>query len=109
MLRICHIGMHGQIYEEAAKNQPKQTRSITTNRTFEFPPIQWDAFDTYQQKVDACQIPDSLLPLLPTAELVQICMEYPLLMDAYAFDTLVKGMKEVINRFNGLKEPFGWK
>lgn len=79
------------------------TRSANA-ASFEFPEINWAAYDTHAQKVAACQIPDSILPNIPTAELVGICMEYPLLFDAYAFNTPLQGMKVVASRFNGLQE-----
>lgn len=37
-------------------------------------------------------------------ELVEICMKYPLLFDAYAFNTPLQGLKVVASRFNGLQE-----
>lgn len=80
------------------------TRASLGERTFVFPPIQWESFDTHEQKLAACQIPDSLLNKISTTELVQICMEYPLLFDAFAFDTPLKGLKVVASRFNGFQE-----
>lgn len=73
-------------------------------RTFVFPSIQWENFDSHDQKLAACQIPDSVLCQIPTEELVEVCMEYPLLFDAFAFDTPLKGLKVVASRFNGLQE-----
>ena len=64
------------------------------------------SFETHQQKIDACRIPDNLLPLLSTEELVEICMEYPLLIDAYAYNNIVEGMQQVTSRFNGFQELF---
>ena len=54
---------------------------------FDFPTIQWEMFETHEQKLAACEIPDSILPKIPTKDLVEICMKYPLLLDAYAFNT----------------------
>lgn len=71
---------------------------------FDFPTIQWETFETYDQKLAACEIPDSILPKIPTENLVEICMKYPLLLDAYAFNTPLQGIKTVASRFNGFKE-----
>lgn len=79
------------------------SRSVNLS-SFEYPAIQWSAFDTHEQKVAACEIPDSILPNIPTEELVEICMEYPLLFDAYAFDSPLEGIKKVVSQFNGFKE-----
>lgn len=89
--------------EASLVEEEATTRSIN-EASFEFPEINWAAYDTHAQKVAACQIPDSILPDIPTAELVDICMEYPLLFDAYAFNTPLQGIKVVASRFNGLQE-----
>ena len=80
-----------------------ESRSIKAT-VFEFPEIQWEAFETHGQKLAACEIPDSILPMIPTEELVEICMKYPMLLDAYAFNTPLQGIKIVASRFNGFKE-----
>ncbi|WP_294471619.1 hypothetical protein [uncultured Bacteroides sp.] len=72
--------------------------------SFEFPTIQWSAFETHEQKLAACEIPDSILSNLSTEELVEICMKYPLIFDAYAFNSPLQGIKKVVSRFNGFKE-----
>lgn len=81
-----------------------QVRSISRQPVFEFPNIQWASYDNHQQKLDACQIPDSLLSKIPTDELVKICMDYPMLLDAYAFNSIVQGMERVVSEFNGFTE-----
>lgn len=83
-----------------------ESRGIN-NLTFEFPAIQWGKFETHEQKIAACEIPDSILSDIPTEELVEICMKYPLLLDAYAFNTPLQGIKTVASRFNGFKELMG--
>lgn len=80
-----------------------ETRSIEP-RHFTFPPLQWENFKTHQEKLAACQIPDNILQEIPTDELIKICLEYPLLFDAFAFDTPIVGLKKVISRFNGFQE-----
>lgn len=90
--------------EEMNSSQSRAvSRSIGTP-SFEFPNIQWETFDTHDQKLAACEIPDSILPNIPTEELVEICMNYPLIFDAYAFNSPLQGIKKVISRFNGFQE-----
>ncbi len=76
----------------------------TETPSFEFPDIQWATFDTHEQKLAACEIPDSILSGISTEELVKICMKYPLIFDAYAFNSPLVGIKKVCSRFNGFKE-----
>ena len=73
------------------------SRSVNLS-SFEYPAIQWSAFDTHEQKVAACEIPDSILPNIPTEESVEICMEYPLFFDVYAFDSPLRGIKKVVSQ-----------
>ncbi|MDR1259561.1 MAG: hypothetical protein LBK65_09870 [Tannerellaceae bacterium] len=65
---------------------------------------QWKAFTTYQEKVDACQIPEDVLSKLSTKELAEICMDYPLAFDFLAIDNARLGMRLTITQFNGLTE-----
>jgi len=88
-------------------SQPDKEESVSRSgdsSVFEYPVIDWASFDTHAQKVAACAIPESLLPEIPTRELVALCMEYPLIFDAYAFDTPLIGLKTVASRFNGMQE-----
>lgn len=85
-------------------NLTKLNSRSVNDPIFEFPAIQWEALETHEQKLAACEIPDSILPSIPTKDLVKICMEYPLLLDAYAFNTPLQGIKTVASRFNGFKE-----
>lgn len=91
------------------ENQATTVLAEISSRTikdasFEFPTIQWEMYETHEQKLAACQIPDSILSDIPTDELVKICMNYPLILDAYAFNSPAEGLKKVISRFNGFQE-----
>ena len=89
---------------EVPSSVEKMKSRNVSGRVFEFPDIQWTLLDTYSQKLAACQIPDSLISQISTDELVEICMEFPLLLDAYAFQTPLIGLQTMISRFNGFKE-----
>lgn len=114
LLLFCNFGCtDSKICDNvtALPNSVAMSRSSdTSQRLFKFPikpgSAQWMSFETHQQKIDACRIPDNLLPLLSTEELVEICMEYPLLIDAYAYNNIVEGMQQVASAFNGFQELF---
>lgn len=59
-----------------------------------------DTFD----RVKACQIPVEKLEELSTEELIESVLNYPFIMDIYAYDTLQQGFESVTERFNGLNE-----
>lgn len=44
---------------------------------------EWKEFETYEDMINACQIPKKRLRSMSTAALVQACIEYPLLPNLY--------------------------
>lgn len=44
---------------------------------------QWKAFQSHQEMLEACQIPKSVLQSISTERLLQLCLDYPLLLDIY--------------------------
>lgn len=104
---LLFIGCTNKTIEDYNRNEciasNSNSRSLKKS-TFVFPNIQWEKLDTHEQKTNLCEIPDSLLNKIPTEELVEICMNYPLLFDAYAFETPLIGLKVVTSRFNGFTE-----
>lgn len=66
----------------------------------------WKKFQTHQEMADACQIPKKILSSLSTKELAAICLQYPLLIDMFAFNIPDDGIDAVFNDFNGIRELF---
>ncbi|MBR1705817.1 MAG: hypothetical protein IJ721_03390 [Bacteroidales bacterium] len=82
-----------------------ETRSgLASDTVFSFPDVDWASFKSYQEKVDVCQIPEDQLAAMATDDLVRLCLDYPLLLDAYAFNSIEEGLTTVLSRFNGFKE-----
>jgi hypothetical protein len=67
---------------------------------------EWKSLDSYKARVDTCLIPERLLTSLSTAELTDLCLQYPLLCDIFAFDSFRDGINHVYDRFNGFRELF---
>jgi hypothetical protein len=63
---------------------------------------QWQSFNTHQEMLNACQIPENILQNMNTADLVQTCLNYPLKVDLYAYSTIKEGVETVATQFNGL-------
>ncbi|RHJ90841.1 T9SS type A sorting domain-containing protein [Parabacteroides bouchesdurhonensis] len=64
----------------------------------------WNNFETHQQMLDACQIPENVLSKMSTEDLVTTCLNYPLSIDCFAYDNEVKGVQAVSQQFNGFRE-----
>ncbi|MDL2265881.1 hypothetical protein LJC57_01695 [Parabacteroides sp. OttesenSCG-928-G07] len=67
---------------------------------------EWIALSTHDEKVEVCQIPVGILSTITTEELVELCLNYPIQFDFYAFNSMQEGLIKVANNFNGLQELF---
>ena len=65
---------------------------------------EWRQLSTYAEMKNACLIPVDILEKMPTKELVEVCLNYPLRFKFYVYDNLHLGLKEVVKDFNGLQE-----
>jgi len=65
----------------------------------------WKTLKTTQDKLDNCQIPVSILGKLTTADLVRLCLNYPLLGDLLFSNTgFQDGFNAISSNFNGFQE-----
>ncbi|MBC7914346.1 MAG: hypothetical protein H7Y07_09510 [Pyrinomonadaceae bacterium] len=84
--------------------------AILTNATlfaqeYNFPvkpgTVAWKQLKFHEEKVRVCQIPDGVLKAMSTKDLLQSCLNYPLLFDMYAYDNLQIGFSQMSEKFNG--------
>lgn len=61
-------------------------------------------YKSFEDKLRACQIPESLLSKLSTEKLVELCASFPLNGICYAHNDPMKGAQYVMNNFNGFQE-----
>lgn len=61
-------------------------------------------FRTAKERIQALQIPDSVLTKIPTKELVDLCLDFPYMTDMYAFDNLHEGLLYIFSEYNGYRE-----
>jgi hypothetical protein len=74
------------------------------NYTIDLGTNDWKSLKTHQEKVEVSQIPDEILSKLTTTALLDSILDYPLLIDIYAFNTVDEGYINVFESFNGLHE-----
>jgi hypothetical protein len=67
---------------------------------------EWKKFESNEEMVKACQIPEKILVSLSTEELTDICLQYPLLYDVFAFNNLNNGLDKLFDDFNGIRELY---
>ncbi|MFP4449288.1 MAG: hypothetical protein ACLFPH_11185 [Bacteroidales bacterium] len=64
----------------------------------------WASLTSTQEMIDTCQIPVEILSKLTTAELAELCLNYPLLGDMLVTNDFQKGFEAMSSFFNGFQE-----
>jgi hypothetical protein len=65
---------------------------------------EWKALGSHVEMLKVCQIPDSNLTRMSTADLLETVLNYPLFLDALAYNWPQQGFDAVSGQFNGLQE-----
>jgi hypothetical protein len=66
----------------------------------------WKKFNSNEEMVNACQIPEKILSALSTENLTKLCLQYPLLHDVFAFNSINDGLDKLFDDFNGIRELY---
>ena len=67
---------------------------------------EWKRLDSYWDFVAVSQIPEDVLTALPTDELAEICLEYPLLLSIVFSNNYDESIENFLAHFNGAGELF---
>ncbi|MDR1455246.1 MAG: hypothetical protein LBJ01_06310 [Tannerella sp.] len=67
---------------------------------------EWVQLGGYDERAGVSQIPDSILPGLSTADLTDLCLNYPFLYDASGFHDRTLGLDALFANFNGIRELY---
>ena len=99
---ICNIGY--SVSMEEADN----TDIITEPHVYPVLPgsAEWSTFYEPEQKLAACYVSPDELNRMTTDALVETVINYPLLIDMYAFESIDIGIEEVSTHFAGIEELF---
>jgi len=65
---------------------------------------EWKALQTHDEMLAVLQIPVAILNKMSTEELVETCLNYPLFLDIWAFNSYQDGIDKAIAGFNGFQE-----
>ncbi len=61
---------------------------------------EWRQFQTHDEMIRHCQIPDSIISSMSTKDLLESYLNYPLIMDMFAYDNLKDGFDKTNNTLN---------
>lgn len=82
--------------------------SVTGRSTFSYDsvtnPDVWKTFMSFEEMMNATQIPEDILKELPTDTLVALCMNHPLAGIYNCYNNPINGVLVVMNHFNGFQE-----
>jgi hypothetical protein len=65
---------------------------------------EWKSLENRYERGKVCQIPDDVLPALSTEKLIELCLNYPFIIDIRAFDNILTGFDKYSGEFNGFQE-----
>lgn len=78
------------------------------NATFSFDSITapnvWSQYQSLEEMLEACQIPEDKLKSMSTDELIEVCMSHPLHFIYSAYNNELRGADVIIRNFNGFSE-----
>jgi hypothetical protein len=88
----------------------KACATLETADSFQYPiqpkTLEWNTLRSLQQRVDACQIPDNILAEMSTEGLLATLLNYPLIMDMYAWNFVQHGFNRIKNEQKGFAELY---
>lgn len=65
---------------------------------------EWEKLDTFEEMIEVCKIPDSILQSMTTGDLLETCLNHPFKGNIYLYSTLDKGFQVMANTFEVYKE-----
>lgn len=65
---------------------------------------EWKAMISTEQRVQACQIPDSILTIISTEDLLSTCLNHPFNIDLVLFNFVQDGFNNIKNKSNAWRE-----
>lgn len=90
------------------KNDLQEAKQAATNIEFSFDaitaPSNWAKYQSLEQMLAACQIPESPLKAMTTEQLIKTCISHPLRLNYLSYNNEIAGAKVIVDNFNGFKE-----
>ncbi len=78
------------------------------NTDFEYPikpgDAKWENISSVAERIAALQIPEAILAIIPTESLLDICLDFPYLLDVLFYEDYQKGLEALRAEFNGFDE-----
>lgn len=80
--------------------------AYTVDTAYEYPIVpgtpEWNELDSLDEKIAACHVDENLLASMTTPALLETVLNYPLLINMYAYSYPKMGIDSISQYFNGL-------
>ncbi|MDD4493561.1 MAG: hypothetical protein PHV32_04315, partial [Eubacteriales bacterium] len=94
------LAMSNKMWFESEKITDAYVFPITPEKA----PDKWKEFQSHQEMLDACRVPDEVLNKMSTKGLIETCLSYPLIGDMMFHNEIYQGFVKQTDSFNGLNE-----
>ena len=90
------------VYKTPDESEIKKTQMFSYDSVTN--PEVWKTFMSFEEMMEATQIPEAILKELPTDTLVALCLNHPMGGVYMCYNNHLKGALSVMERFNGFQE-----
>lgn len=84
--------------------QSLETADIRYEHPFKQGDDIWNKYSSARERILALQIPNDILPKIPTNNLLKICLDFPYLTDMFAYNSQKEGFDALVDEYNGFKD-----
>lgn len=90
------------VYKTPDESEIKKTQMFSYDSVTN--PNVWKTFMTFEEMMNATQIPENILKTIPTDTLVALCMNHPMANNYIYYENYMDGAKIIMENFNGFQE-----
>lgn len=108
ILLLSFVALLCSCSDDVVSEGVRSKTSRVQNLTFSFDSIEapsnWARYQTLEEMLAACQIPEETLKAMTTEELIEVCMSHPLHALYFAYNNELLGANVIFEHFNGFTE-----
>ncbi len=103
LFSACEKDEYTQKQTAQDADSPLTRASMISTFSYDSIKAKWDTYTSLVERYEVCQIPEKILPKLPTDLLVRLCLEHPLMINYLAYNNEVMGVESFYDNYNGLQ------
>lgn len=91
----------------SATDADNQNVTYTVHEAYDYPvvpgTVEWNALTSLEEKASACAVDEDLMAAMTTSALLETVLNYPMLVNIYAFNSIEAGVRSVSKYFSGIQ------